>query len=98
MMDEKLTVLISELSKSYDHIIIDSPPIGLVSDSFIFAEFADVTIMMLRYNYSGNLQLKTIEDIRRNKKFNQPLLVLNDAKPEMIYGYGAKNSTKYYQQ
>lgn len=98
MMDEKLHKLFSELNKSYDHIIIDSPPIGLVSDSFIFADFADVTIMMLRYNYSGKIELKTIEDVRKNKKFKQPLLVLNDAKPEMIYGYGAKNATKYYQQ
>ena len=97
MMDEKINLLMAELSKSYDHIIIDSPPIGLVSDSFIFTGIADVTIMMVRYNYSRNLQLKTIEDIRKNKKFRQPLLVLNDAKPEMIYGYGAKNATKYYQ-
>lgn len=98
MMNEKLITLITVLSKSYDYIIIDSPPVGLVSDSLIFAEFADVTIMLLRYNYSGNLQLKTIEDIYRSKKFKQPLLVLNDAKPEMIYGYGVQNSTKYYQQ
>ena len=98
MMGERLEKLFSELSKSYDHIIIDSPPIGLVADSFVFADFADVTIMILRYNYSSKIQIKTIEDVRKNKKFKQPLLVLNDAKPEMIYGYGGKNSVKYYQQ
>lgn len=98
MMGENLQKLFNELSKSYDHIIIDSPPIGLVADSFIFGEFADVTIMVLRYNYSSKLQIKTIEDVRKNKKFKQPLLVLNDAKAEIIYGYGGKNSAKYYQQ
>jgi capsular exopolysaccharide synthesis family protein len=98
MMGDNLIKLFTELNKTYDHIIIDSPPIGLVADSFIFANFADVTIMVLRYNYSGKLQVKTLEDVRKNKKFKQPLLVLNDAKPQMIYGYDAKNAAKYYQQ
>ncbi|WP_139189890.1 MULTISPECIES: GumC family protein [Rhodonellum] len=98
MINEKLYQLIEILSKSYDHIIIDSAPIGLVSDSFMLANVADITIMLLRYNYSTKSQIKIIEELRKQKKFKQQLLVLNDAKPEMIYGYGAKNAAKYYQQ
>ncbi len=97
MMGDKLPKLIEDLSARFDHVIIDTAPIGLVSDSFILSEIADVTIFMLRYNYSTKSQVKTIEDIRKHEKFKMPLIVLNDAKLEMTYGYSATYGKKYYQ-
>jgi len=98
MMREKLIYLFEELSTTYDHVIIDTAPIGLVSDSFILSELADVTIFMLRHNYSTKAQVKTIEDIRKNKKFKFPLIVLNDANIEVTYGYGSTYGKNYYQK
>jgi len=98
MMGEKLIYLFEELSTTYDHVIIDTAPIGLVSDSFILSELADVTIFMLRHNYSTKAQVKTIEDIRKNKKFKFPLIVLNDANIEVTYGYGSTYGKNYYQK
>jgi tyrosine-protein kinase Etk/Wzc len=97
MTSEKLVHMLEDLSQRFDHVIIDTAPIGLVSDSFILSELADVTIFMLRYNYSTKAQVKTIEDIRKHKKFKMPLIVLNDAQLEMTYGYGATYGKKYYQ-
>jgi capsular exopolysaccharide synthesis family protein len=98
MMGEKLIQLLEELSNRFDHVIIDTAPIGLVSDSFILSELADVTIFMVRYNYSTKAQVKTIEDIRKHKKFKMPLIVLNDAKLDMTYGYSATYGKNYYQK
>lgn len=98
MMSDKLHQLMEELSSRYDYIIVDTAPIGLVSDSFILSEIADITIFMLRYNYSTKAQVKTIEDIRKHKKFKMPLIVLNDAKLEMTYGYSATYGKNYYQE
>lgn len=98
MMSDKFHQLIEELSGRFDHIIIDTAPVGLVSDSFILSELADVTIFMVRYNYSTKAQVKTIEDIRKHKKFKMPLIVLNDAKLEMTYGYSATYGKNYYQK
>ncbi|WP_241265276.1 GumC family protein [Algoriphagus aestuariicola] len=97
MSGERLIRLLKELSQRFDYVIIDTAPIGLVSDSFILNEFVDVTIFMLRYNYSTKAQVKTVEDIRKHKKFKMPLIVLNDADGEMIYGYGGTYGKKYYQ-
>jgi tyrosine-protein kinase Etk/Wzc len=97
MTGEKLVHMLEDLSQRFDHVIIDTAPIGLVSDSFILSGLADVTIFMLRYNYSTKAQVKTIEDIRKHKKFKMPLIVLNDAQLEMTYGYGATYGKKYYQ-
>jgi capsular exopolysaccharide synthesis family protein len=98
MMGEKLIQLLEELSNRFDHVIIDTAPIGLVSDSFILSELADVTIFMVRYNYSTKAQVKTIEDIRKHKKFKMPLIVLNDAKLDMTYGYSDTYGKNYYQK
>jgi len=98
MMNERLIQLIEELASKFDYIIIDTAPIGLVSDSFILSDLADVTIFMVRYNYSTKTQVKTIEDIRKNKKFKMPLIVLNDAKLDVTYGYSATNGKNYYQK
>ncbi len=97
MMGVKLIQLIEELSNRYDYVLIDTAPVGLVSDSFILSELADVTIFMVRYNYSTKAQIKTIEDIRKNKKFKFPLIVLNDADLEVTYGYGSTYGKNYYQ-
>src|SRR5690606_9099361 len=97
MTSDKLIRMFEELSQRFDYVIVDTAPIGLVSDSFILSELADVTIFMLRYNYSTKAQVKTIEDIRKHKKFKMPLIVLNDAQLEMTYGYGATYGKKYYQ-
>ncbi|GAA0879732.1 polysaccharide biosynthesis tyrosine autokinase [Algoriphagus jejuensis] len=97
MMGDKLLRLLEDLSSRFDYVVIDTAPIGLVSDSFMLSEIADVTIFMLRYNYSTRAQVKTIEDIRLNKKFKLPLIVLNDAKLEMTYGYTATYGKNYYQ-
>jgi tyrosine-protein kinase Etk/Wzc len=98
MMGNRLQQLIEELSDRFDYVIIDTAPIGLVSDSFILSEIADTTVFMLRYNYSTKAQVKTIEDIRKHKKFKMPLIVLNDAKLEMTYGYSATYGKNYYQK
>ncbi len=98
MMSDKFHQLIEDLSARFDYVIIDTAPIGLVSDSFILSEIADVTIFMLRYNYSTKTQVKTIEDIRKHKKFKKPMIVLNDAKLEMTYGYSATYGKNYYQK
>ncbi len=96
MTGERLIQMFEELSERFDYVIVDTAPIGLVSDSFILSELADVTIFMLRYNYSTKAQVKTIEDIRKHKKFKMPLIVLNDSELEMTYGYGATYGSKYY--
>jgi capsular exopolysaccharide synthesis family protein len=98
MMGDKLIQLLEELSNRFDYVIIDTAPIGLVSDSFILSDLADVTIFMVRYNYSTKAQVKTIEDIRKNKKFKMPMIVLNDAKLDMTYGYSATYGKNYYQK
>ncbi len=51
-VSDKAREIFGLLSKKFDIIIIDSPPIGLVPDAFSFAYFADSSIIVVRNGYS----------------------------------------------
>jgi tyrosine-protein kinase Etk/Wzc len=91
-----LLEIIEELKEKFDYIIIDTAPVGLVSDAFMLSEMVDISIFIARCNYTKKAQIRTIEDIRKNNRFKNPLLVLNDAESEMTYGYGPKYAAGYY--
>ena len=88
MMSDNLAHLVSELRASFDYIIIDTAPVGMVSDAFSLSSIIDSTIYVVRYNYTAKSYLELIEDIYVNKKFNHPMIVLNGAKEGVKHAYG----------
>lgn len=86
----------TELRQMYDYIIIDSSPIGAVTDSFLLFNFADINIFTIRHNYSlrdavkanlKNIQLKSIPNVA---------IVVNDVKiSKNSYGYAYQSN--YYE-
>lgn len=90
MMSTKLQRLLAELKKSFDHIIIDTPPIGQVADAYTLSSEIDSTIYIVRYNHTPKKQLELIQNIYTARTLRHPMLVLNDAKKRNAnsYGYG----------
>lgn len=81
------------LKGKYDYIILDTPPVGLVSDTLNMGHFANMTIFVVRADYSpkGNFQL--INDIAKKNRLPKCNLVLNGMDLEKrkygyYYGYG----------
>ena len=61
----KMEVLLSELSESYDYVIIDTPPVNIVSDALLMLNKVDGYILSSRANYSNvNALNSAIESIR----------------------------------
>jgi tyrosine-protein kinase Etk/Wzc len=88
IMSSKIKDLFKTLRNQFDFIILDSPPIGQVADTFTLAPYIDSSIFIVRYNYSYKAQLEIISDIYSNKKLDQPMVVFNDAKKRYGYNYG----------
>ena len=84
--------LISFLKEKYDFLIIDSPPIGLVSETLDLVKFSDVSIFVLRQNYSFLNQVNNAGDLKVKMGFNHFYVVLNDMHKFRLdnynYGYG----------
>jgi capsular exopolysaccharide synthesis family protein len=90
VMTPKFSHLLQELKRSFDCIIIDTPPAGLVAEAFTLNRFVDYTIYVVRYNYTFKSQLNIIRNANRQKSLKNVMIVLNDAKQQngQNYGYG----------
>ena len=93
LLSGEFECLLSELRKQYDYIVIDTPPVGLVTDAIMAMKRADLSIYAVRANYSKKDFLKNLERIVSINKLSNVSVVLN-ALPSSgkTYGYG------YYQE
>src|SRR5690606_38995327 len=60
LLSVQLKVMIKELRNSYDMTVLDTPPLGLVTDALELAQFADATIFMIRLDYTKKGMLSLI--------------------------------------
>lgn len=85
--------LIESLKEMYDYVIIDSAPVGVVSETFMIMQYANLNIFVARQNYTGKGPLhSSIRKINANKIENVVML-LNDVDPKVsstYYGYDSK--------
>lgn len=84
----RLPLLLTELRKEYDYILIDSPPYGLVTDSSLIAEHVDATLYLVRFNYTLVDHLKRIGELQRAKRFSNLSVIFNGVNYGAGYGYG----------
>jgi tyrosine-protein kinase Etk/Wzc len=92
---EKLDEMIDDLRKMYDDIIIDSPPIHLVTDALIIARVADASLYIMRQGYTQKVELDFINEIKSEERFPKLNIIFNGIKREK-YGYGYNYDNSYY--
>lgn len=94
LMSDAVDKLFAELRPKYDYIIVDSAPVGMVSDTFTLDRIADATVYVTRINYSTLDDMKFIEDIYEDKRLKKLSVVINGTHSKKGYGYGysAKDS------
>lgn len=78
----------SRVEKDYDYIILDSAPLMLVADSLELTPHVDMTICMVRSNYTKIHDLKNVLNLCREGKIKNPTFLLNNVDMKYIkYGY-----------
>jgi capsular exopolysaccharide synthesis family protein len=94
----RLEMMFSELRQHYDYIIVDGPPLGLVSDYLLLNKHLDASIYVTRYNYTNKKFLENIDQMYREGKVRNISIILNDVKFGSLYGgvYQHKNLQEYY--
>lgn len=95
---KRMEFLIQYLKKSFDFIVIDSPPVMPASDAMLMAPWTDGTILVMK---SGNTERRIIQDVIDQYQNSQlPIIgsVLNqvDMKKEGYYRYYSKYYSSYY--
>ena len=95
---EETSELITKLQEMYDIVIIDTPPLGLVSDAHLLAGYADVNLLVVRHNSTPKPILRMNLRDEKTKNMHSLAIILNGIpfqKREYNYQYGYNMRNKY---
>ncbi|QLC67453.1 polysaccharide biosynthesis tyrosine autokinase [Flavobacterium sp. LPB0248] len=88
ILSDTMKEMIDELKKKYDYIILDTPPVGLVADSLELVQFADVTLYIVRQNYTKKDMITLLNTRLKRGELNNVSIVLNGYENKAKYGTG----------
>lgn len=91
IMLPSLNKMMEQLKTDYDVVIIDSAPVGLVSDSFSLSQKADAVLYVVRQRYTFKKQMHFVDEIYTQSKLGKMGILVNDVKvggSHGYYGYG----------
>jgi capsular exopolysaccharide synthesis family protein len=90
LLNGEFTSMLEELKHHYDFILLDTPPVGLVTDGIMAMKRADISIYVFRANYSKKDFLHNLQRITKVNKFTNITTLLNaiPATKESYYGAG----------
>jgi capsular exopolysaccharide synthesis family protein len=91
---EKTELLLLKLKEIYDIIVLDTTPLGQVSDAYLLIEHSDIKIMVARYNVTLKSVFSFIMKDLNQKNVDNICIVLNDNRffsDQYGYGYGYYN-------
>lgn len=87
---DRLGSLINEAKKNYDVIFLDCPPVNIVVDTQLVAQWADRTLFIIRAGLLDREALKELHEFYEEKKFKNLCVILNGTQAihSRYYTYG----------
>lgn len=76
--------------KEYNYIIFDTPPVAIVTDALLLAEYADINLFIVRQRYTSLNTLDMIEQLKNQGELKNMAIILNDISLSGYYGYGIR--------
>lgn len=77
LFSPKMEILIENLRKTYDLVVIDCPPVEIVADASIIAKWADMTLFIVRAGLMEREMLPMVDSYYTDRKFNNMAMLLN---------------------
>jgi len=105
IIDKRLDEVIEELQQRYDYVVIDNPPVGLVTDGIAIIQKADYPIYVFRADYSRRNFIQIFDKLKNENNILNLSVILNgvDIKRSSYnynygygYGYGYTYGSGYY--
>jgi tyrosine-protein kinase Etk/Wzc len=81
---------IFEAKKEFDYIVIDTPPVAIVTDALLVSAFTDFYIFVIRQRYSSKSTLDLIEELHKSENIKSLGVIINDISVSGYYGYGLR--------
>jgi tyrosine-protein kinase Etk/Wzc len=87
LLDPKLNELFAYLKENFDVVVMDTAPVGMVSDAMTLSRFADCTLYIVRQGHTYKKQIGLIDEYHKAGRLPKLSLVINDVKVKAGYGY-----------
>eukprot|EP01137_Pigoraptor_chileana_P029943 Opistho-2@15879 len=88
ILGESMKEMIQELKKTYDYIILDTPPVGLVSDALELSQYCDVTLYVVRQNFTKKEMLTLLNNRTKRGELQNVSIIFNGYENKAKYGVG----------
>jgi capsular exopolysaccharide synthesis family protein len=92
LISNRFEEMINLVKKQYDVIILDSAPLGLTNETLYLTRIADITLFVLRFNYSEKSFMEDINSLKEKKDLKHVYAIVNDIEEKSLrhsgYGYG----------
>lgn len=88
LMHPRVQQLFDEVNEHYDYIVIDTAPIGVVTDTLHINRYADLFLYIVRNKYLEKSYINFIKKIKKENKLKHVNIVLNCVDSNLNYGYG----------
>ena len=87
LLGDRMSELFAYLKNHFDAIIIDTAPVGMVSDAMTLSKFADCTLYIVRQGHTFKKQIILIDEFYTGARLPKISIVINDVKLKPGYGY-----------
>jgi len=77
LLSDNMIRLMDQLRHDFDYVILDTAPIGVISDSFLIIPYSDIQLYIARAGYSTKTCLKVLHQAVRDNRLSDPYIVLN---------------------
>lgn len=100
LLSERMDLMLQDLKKDFDIILMDTPPVGLVSDALLLRKFTSIVLLVVRHRYTRKFMLRSLEEMRRDKELDKTAIILNGLRNGAgrygYRGYGYGYGKGYY--
>jgi len=87
LLDSRVADMFVWLKENFDVIILDTAPVGMVSDAMTLGKFADTTLYIVRQGYTYKKQISLIDEFYHENRLPKISIIINDVKLKPGYGY-----------
>lgn len=87
---ERMRSFFVKAKEQFEFIIIDTPPVAVVTDTLLISPYTDFYLFVVRQRYTSRNTLELIEELNNNKKITSLGIVINDISTTGYYGYGLR--------
>jgi Mrp family chromosome partitioning ATPase len=82
-----MKVFFENAEKDFDFIVIDTPPIAMVTDALLISQYTHANLFMIRQRYSNTHVFDLINKLKQDQKMSHMNILVNDLKMPKYYGY-----------